>query len=1537
MMAQQVYIFHKTDRVAVEFVDPPNGAVKKIISIEAHVFLSTTSHFVYHGEVHTSGDEGHRVTLRRIDFTAADIASDSKNLFIIDESGHVLKIVPGSLEVVETIILRDEVKLCSHGCKQENETLKLRSLSTSPTSALFTTDSGHLWASGSHPQLSISTANPKPVIFFDGRTISSTSSGSNFHVVIARKTPKTPKDDTDSENDPDEVFVSSCPQCLSTIRPSPQSLTSSDTCPMALHPHQYSSDPSLTSLTPQTHSPTPAHPDRGPKLVNGHRQSDACKDESKKNVIFINTEAARQFLTRQLSWVSSYGNVKEETELTTNPTGLIKQNVSNMANLVYEGVKTMGDKVATLSRHVSGSSEINDIRDDITADFEDLLEDNKPSATSLSLAQSLRCEEFPWSSSTGSLEHELSQQGLNERINSLVDIGTNLLSTELWTWGDVSFGQLGTGDIIKRPKPVLVNKLHNTGVKKVSSGLYHTLSLTLDGRVFGWGRNDHFQVHADSATDQSSPKLMSPFANSRRARDISTGDRHSLIVFDDDLFFIGSPSGTGLPAENEKTKVTRLDTQNSIKYISSSGSYSLCSTSPSSPPGVTEDLKIEQIFLEEMITVHQNFIKPFQKKAGATQESNVYDTLCRCYSELLSLTALNVSTLEDYSNQIGEAYEVSLVSHYEEFIAVYKYYLNAICDAVSLGGFGHMGKMMSDLPAVVTKLFNDSSSTPDHQTPRRTQEVIAVALQYPLTRLNRYKHMIQTLIKTNGSKMGIERLQEALIKWERIIDDQERRVKEAEMTRVFWESSGKLVDLLRAPERRLIRESRSHPIFLFNSSRFTSHWFILLTDIFIHASGASHTVHALQTLWVEPLADSEGLQNALSIVTPEESFVLYTSGASERNEWLQGFQSAIRNSLPRVVGSTPPRDRSCTYLFLKHPVFKDAKYVGRWSNGKVHGFGKMEWADGRLYTGQFYKGVIQGHGRMEVPTQGIYEGMWRDGVQNGCGVFRYINGDVYEGIFKDGVPHGHGSKREGHFMASVATVYIGEWAAGVKSGYGVMDDIMTGEKYLGSWSGDMKHGCGLIVTLDGIYYEGVFVQDVLTGHGVMVFEDGTHYEGEFKSAGTFCGKGTLTFRSGDRLEGTINGAWNEPVKVTATLHISKASSHPDPSPKPPSFGKLCVPPEQKWKAIFRHCYQQLGLPDLHPPTPPNSKETPQKRESTPEKKNETQKLWQNVAVIINKSHQKSMSNRTHLNFPPSKVDRDKDRATTEKLMKIPELGDKLTREIYGEVHDYLMNAFESRHHPLGCLLSELSGVYTATYGGVRVHPLLLSHAVAELRSITMRIYEIVVLFFPALPKGGEECILEGQGEEESKVISAAAILHPILLPRVHSALFVLYALHNKREDDAYWERLVKWNKQPDQTLMGFLDIDQKFWGRIREVRADGMEGKDGGFGEAVETLQQLKTTFSPLEKLLVIRSTFEQMTKTVQKQLGTTYLWTMDELFPVFNFVVVRASVLQLGSEIHFIEDFMEPHLVNGELDIMFTTLKACYYQILQEKMSMTD
>ena len=61
----------------------------------------------------------------------------------------------------------------------------------------------------------------------------------------------------------------------------------------------------------------------------------------------------------------------------------------------------------------------------------------------------------------------------------------------------------------------------------------------------------------------------------------------------------------------------------------------------------------------------------------------------------------------------------------------------------------------------------------------------------------------------------------------------------------------------------------------------------------------------------------------------------------------------------------------------------------------------------------------------------------------------------------------------------------------------------------------------------------------------------------------------------------------------------------------------------------------------------------------------------------------------------------------------------------------------------------------------------------------------------------------------------------------------------------------------------------------------------------------------------------------------------MDDLFPVFQYVVVRARILQLGAEIHMIDDLMESHLSTGEYGIMFTTLQASYYQIIRESISM--
>ncbi|XP_043467736.1 alsin [Leptopilina heterotoma] len=1564
-------LWRGNERVSFTFEDPLNGCIKKLSNVKEHIFLATSTFDLYHGtvlcETNPSSDTIlFSITFKRAQFYAVDIDANSEYLFIVNADGHVLKINPQDLNIVQTIILKDDIKFCCHGYEQDNEISKIKTIAVNDDSALFATENGQLWASGNHPELEINSVEPKKVIFFEGRVVFDLACGFNFHAVIVRKINRTLKEDTDSENElDDQVFVKSCPQCLNNAMISPVSVASSDTYPMGHHVQNFSdrSSNSLSAISSASKddvlicSVSENLSNYHEPLVNGISESE------KKNVMFINTEAAKQFLTRQLSWVSSYGSGKDEIYIdgADNPTNLLKQNVSNMANLVYEGVKTVGDKVATLSRHVSGSSDVNDQENE-----KDLAKIEENKRTQSSLIHSLRCEEFPWSSSAGSSEHELSQQGLNERINLLVREGNNLLSTELWTWGDVKHGQLGTGDTVKRPRPVLVTKLSQTGVKKISCGSFHTVAITLDGRVFTWGRNNCKQTANEWNSCQSAPLMfttsrvskLSNYPSNERAKDMSAGTEHTFILMQPALLlFLGRfhysydgvnkiDSSSELCGVYDASNVEDFS-WNSLSRILCSGPFSCCTTTSPSANEISEDFINEQIFLEELISFYQHLIRPFQKKGAAANESNVYETLCRCYTELMNITALNVQSLSDYYNNMGKTYEVTIIANVDECVAIYKYYLNAICDVISLSGFTHIARII-ELPQAMPKKLHDLKALGTRKI--NNENVIATSLQNPLFGLNRYKTMINNLIKCNGSKMGIERLKEALSKWERIIDEQEKRQREAEITKQFWEGSGKLIELLRSPERRLIRESRTHPISVLNSGRFTTHWFVLLTDIFIHITGSSHVSYPLPTLWVEPLQDSDTLQNALSVTTPESNITLYAPTAVAKNEWMQSLHAAINCSLPRVVGHKPPMARNSTFTFTKHPVYKDAKYTGRWFNGKPdtdESYGQMDWPDGRMYKGQFSKGVINGYGTMHNLTQGIYKGQWKDGQQNGYGTMKYMNGDVYEGYFKDGSPHGHGTKKEGHFMASAASVYIGEWVSGVKQGYGIMDDIITGEKYIGSWSNNMKHGCGLIVTLDGIYYEGVFVQDVLTGYGVMVFEDGTHYEGEFKSAGIFCGKGTLTFFSGDKLEGNLSGAWNEGIKVNATLHIKKANdnSHNTPKPTcfgklftppelPKSFGKLCVPPDQKWKAIFRHCYQQLDVPE------PGNKSAV--------KFNETQKLWDNVAVIISNSYHKK------LKFSKTTKDSMKNEVAIDTLSKIPDFGrDKLNLTIYDEIHQYLSIAFESSHHPLGKLLTELTTVYTATYGGVRVHPLLKTHAVNELRSLTTRIYEIITLFFPAMPENGGECLsviekLEdvkemssdetNKGElskpqelEERKVRIDAAILHPVLLPRVHSALFFLYALDNKKDDDAYWKRLIKWNKQPDSTLTSFLGIDQIF-GESNSVEQD---SKEPLFSKAIETLQQLKTTFTPLEKLKVVHNTVKQVEQVAKAKMGSSYNLIMDDLFPAFIYVVVRASVLQLGSEINFITDFIQDsRLENGKFDFAFTTLTGSYHYILHEKMT---
>jgi hypothetical protein len=55
----------------------------------------------------------------------------------------------------------------------------------------------------------------------------------------------------------------------------------------------------------------------------------------------------------------------------------------------------------------------------------------------------------------------------------------------------------------------------------------------------------------------------------------------------------------------------------------------------------------------------------------------------------------------------------------------------------------------------------------------------------------------------------------------------------------------------------------------------------------------------------------------------------------------------------------------------------------------------------------------------------------------------------------------------------------------------------------------------------------------------------------------------------------------------------------------------------------------------------------------------------------------------------------------------------------------------------------------------------------------------------------------------------------------------------------------------------------------------------------------------------------------------------MDSLLPLMLAVVVRANLPRLAGEVRFLLDFLDQDLAPGELQVLLTTLHACYQHLL--------
>ncbi|CAH0477266.1 unnamed protein product [Peronospora belbahrii] len=103
---------------------------------------------------------------------------------------------------------------------------------------------------------------------------------------------------------------------------------------------------------------------------------------------------------------------------------------------------------------------------------------------------------------------------------------------ELLTFGMNDSGQLGLDHAQHQHTPQLVLSLSNQVITKVACGLYHTVAITVGGAVYSFGKNDYGQLGLGHARDTKVPNRvkMSPGESDEKIVAVSCGYYHTVSI-----------------------------------------------------------------------------------------------------------------------------------------------------------------------------------------------------------------------------------------------------------------------------------------------------------------------------------------------------------------------------------------------------------------------------------------------------------------------------------------------------------------------------------------------------------------------------------------------------------------------------------------------------------------------------------------------------------------------------------------------------------------------------------------------------------------------------------------------------------------------------------------------------------------------------------------------------------------------------------------------------------------------------------------------
>lgn len=99
----------------------------------------------------------------------------------------------------------------------------------------------------------------------------------------------------------------------------------------------------------------------------------------------------------------------------------------------------------------------------------------------------------------------------------------------LFSWGDGDYGKLGRGGSDSCKVPRLIDKLDGIPVEKVYCGAQFSVALTKSGSVYTWGKGDHFRLGHGTEEHVRYPKLVEALAG-KVIKSVSVGSMHTLAL-----------------------------------------------------------------------------------------------------------------------------------------------------------------------------------------------------------------------------------------------------------------------------------------------------------------------------------------------------------------------------------------------------------------------------------------------------------------------------------------------------------------------------------------------------------------------------------------------------------------------------------------------------------------------------------------------------------------------------------------------------------------------------------------------------------------------------------------------------------------------------------------------------------------------------------------------------------------------------------------------------------------------------------------------